>query len=136
MTTPATTAVWGVGFSDGLDNEVGTMDCVFVATIGATGAATITRGSGLFNITRNAAGDYSIGFLAGHCVQVVTCEPVVGLFAASTGGVTGGWTTDIGASTSTPGVGVKAFAAGGTTATEIASGNSLYVRFKVKIVGA
>ena len=135
MTTPATTAAWGVGFPDGLDNELGTMDCIFVATIGGSGVGTITRGAGLFNLTRNAAGDYTIGFLAGPCVQVVACEPVVGLFAASTGGVTGAWTTDNGTSTSTPGVGVKAFAAGGVTATEIASGNSLYVRFKIKVAG-
>ncbi len=134
MTTPATTAVWGVGFPDGLDNELGTMDCIFVATIGASGAATITRGSGLFNITRNAAGDYTIGFLAGPCTQVVSVEGSVGLFAATTGGVRVMWVTDNGTSTSTPGIGIAVWGEADTTKTEIASGNSLYIRFKVKTV--
>ncbi len=133
MTTPATTAAWGVGNPDGLNNELGTMSCDFVATIGGSGVATITYGGGLFDITRNAAGDYTIGFKAGPCVVVLACVPVI-LGATATGGLDGAWVTDNGTSTSTPGVGIKAYAVGGVTATEITSGNTLHVFFRIKTV--
>lgn len=135
MTTPATTSTW-TGQPDGLDSLFGSIDCDFLATIGATGAATIVHGSNLFDITRNAAGDYTVGFKAG-AFATSPANPVTSvqggvLAATATGGLDVFWVTDNGTTSATPGIGIKAYARGGVTATEITSGNTLWLRIKVK----
>lgn len=135
MTTPATSSTW-TGQPDGLDANFGTIDCDLVATIGATGAPTIVHGSSLFDITRTAAGLYTIGFKAGP-FATSPANPVLSVVGkvlqpTATGGLDVEWILDNSTSSSTPGIGIACYARGGVTATEVTSGNTLCVHIRVK----
>ncbi len=132
MATPATSATW-TGEPDGLDSLFGIIDCDLVCTIGATGAPTIVHGTNLFDITRNSAGNYTIGFKAGPLATAGLVK-VVGQVVAptETGGLDVFLITDNSTSSSTPNLIIKVYARGGTTATEITSGNTLTVSIRIK----
>jgi len=105
----------------------------YLATIGATGAITSTqRSKGIKSIVRNSAGQYTLTLdgsypgklLAGSCGGVYGTRTTVD-------GVDGQVTTDSSSAT-TPTVVIVFYPTGSQTATDVKSGNQMWIYLRAK----
>lgn len=124
------------GYSDGLQTVRGTVRCAISVAIGSTGAPTLVDGVGFVTVTRVSAGLYRFALVAGRVNRILKATPTVDLVAATTGGVWAAKTTDSGTSNTAPLFEVTCYAAGGVTATDPASGNTLTVDLQVAMQAA